>query len=146
MSYDKRTNPKLEAEGVWFEYDDGEFEVLLGRAGGANQKFKQAMERLSKPIRRALENDMVSNDRAERLLREVYAESVILGWRIRNGDGNLVDGKMRDASGNVVPFNSENVLALISAPSMGDYWAEFRRVASSGAAYRAELKDNDTKN
>lgn len=73
-----KTSPKLEQEGIWLDY--GDFRIKITRAGATNKRFKRLMEERMKPHRRAMANETMSNDLAERITREVWAESIVLGW------------------------------------------------------------------
>jgi len=73
-----KTSSKLEQEGIWLDY--GDFRIKITRAGATNKRFKKLMEDRMKPHRRAMANDTMSNDLAERLTRDVWAECIVLGW------------------------------------------------------------------
>jgi len=79
-----KTDANHETDGVWFEY--GEFRYRLARAGGANKKFAKTMERLSRPHRRQIERGVMDDAAGRRLLRQVFIQSVILAWEVRDGD------------------------------------------------------------
>lgn len=144
--YKQATNTDLEAKGVWSEY--GNFRVRIGRAGGGNKQFMQCMERLAKPIRRALQADMISDERSRQLLRDAYAESVILDWQIRDDEtkDEWKPGMWSLEDDTVIPFTVDNVKAFIDDDRMHDYWADFRNLANSNALFRKVLAENDTKN
>ena len=73
-----KTSAKMEQEGIWLDY--GDFRIKITRAGTTNKRFKRLMEERMKPHRRAMANDTMNNDLAEKITREVWAESVVLGW------------------------------------------------------------------
>jgi hypothetical protein len=73
-----KTSSKLEQEGIWLDY--GDFRIKITRAGATNKRFKKLMEDRMKPHRRAMANDTMSNDLAERITRDVWAECIVLGW------------------------------------------------------------------
>lgn len=73
-----KTSSKLEQEGIWLDY--GDFRIKITRAGATNKRFKRLMEERMKPHRRAMANETMSNDLAERITREVWAEAIVLGW------------------------------------------------------------------
>ena len=73
-----KTSSKLEQEGIWLDY--GDFRIKITRAGATNKRFKKFLDDKMKPHRRAMANDTLSDDLAEKLTREVWAEAIVLGW------------------------------------------------------------------
>lgn len=85
------TDPKAEAgEGLVLDY--GAFgRITIRRAGGANRAFARTLEARLRPYRRQMQAGTLDEAVAERLLAEVYAETVLLGWEgIRGRDGQEI--------------------------------------------------------
>jgi hypothetical protein len=80
-----KTSSKLEQEGIWLDY--GDFRIRVTRAGATNTRFKKLFEAKMKPHRRAVSAETLSNDIADRVTREVWSESIVLGWDSKLGDG-----------------------------------------------------------
>lgn len=72
------TDSDLETKGVKLQYEG--FSVTIARAGGQNHRFLKLLEAKQKPYRRQIETDTLPMDINQRLLREVYAEAIVLGW------------------------------------------------------------------
>lgn len=129
-AYDMDEN--LEAgEGVRVEYDDGRA-FVLHRAGGANKKFARVMQAKTKPHTRKIQAGTMPDSVADRLLAEVYAESVIIGW-----DGITAGGKP-------VPFNTDNVVAFLLAKP--EVFTAIQRDAQDLSVFRRAENEAAAKN
>lgn len=128
------TDAKTEREGVWLDF--GEFRVRAARAGGANKKYQRTLEELSRPHRRAMQLDLMDNDLAMDILRQVYARSVITGWQTKV-DGELVDGI--EGKDGLVPVSEENILAIFR--ELPDLFDSVQVDASKIALYRTKLRE-----
>lgn len=126
-----KTNPELECSGIELNY--GDFRITIARAGGANKKFAKAIEKKSRPFKRAIQSDSFDNERAQALLKEVYAETVVLGW----------DG-VTDEKGEPLPFNRENCLKLFN--DLPDLFQDIMEQAQKSALFREEIRENDAGN
>lgn len=103
-----QTSNNLEVEGVIIDY--GDFKIKIARAGGSNTRFSNAMMKHCKPHRKAIQSGTINDKVWRRLLAQIYAESVVLGW----------DG-MVDAKGKDLPFTVENCVKLfIDLPDFFD--------------------------
>lgn len=135
-----KTSDKLETSGISLEL--GETRLLLARAGGKNQKFNAAMARISKNHKRAIDHDLLSQDKARQLVFETYADHVILNWE------TLVDGEWREGiegpDGDLLPFNRENVIETLN--EMPDLFTEIKLTAENIQYYRQSLLDDAVKN
>ena len=117
---DYRTDIDLEAgQGIDLRLDADRV-ITIHRAGGANRKFAKVFSRVVKPYRRKLQNGTIDQDVSDKLMREVYAESVIIGWSGITSDGAEV------------PFNKTNCMAFLEAfPEVFDaIQEEAQRVAN----------------
>jgi hypothetical protein len=95
------TSKKLEQDGIVLDY--GSFKFTIARAGGANRKFANLLDRKLRPHRRAIQAGVFDDETAQRLLAESYAEAVVLGWE-----------GVTDRDGNPLPFNRENCVRLLT--------------------------------
>lgn len=73
-----RTDSDLETKGVKLEYNG--FSITIARAGGQNYRFLKLLDAKQRPYRRQIDTDTLPMDINQRLLREVYAEAIVLGW------------------------------------------------------------------
>jgi len=132
-----KTNGDLEKEGVWLEYGDNQggkpVRILIARAGGKNTAFAKALEKATRPYRKALQLGTLDNSVADRLHREVFAKTVVKGWEnVEGPDGELMT------------FTEENVIKLFT--DLPDLFADVREQANSVAIYREEVRESDLGN
>lgn len=134
-----KTNPQYEIEGIWVEYGllDGDesrpIRFKIARAGGQNKAFQKALEKATRPYRRALQSGMLDDKVADRLYKQVFAETVVLDWT-----------NVTDDTGDVLEFNTENVLKVLN--DLPDLFADLREQSGNAALYREELLEEDLKN
>jgi hypothetical protein len=146
-----KTDEKLETIGVAVDY--GTTRVTIARAGGANKAYVKALDKKTRPIRRAIMADALDNEQGNAILMEVYSETVILDWETKIGeewrhgidpeDAGLT--KVEDLKAeNLLAVNSDNVLrALKNLPNL---WIDLQSQASGIALFRGEEQKIATKN
>ncbi len=141
------TDKALETKGVEVNY--GSFRVTLARAGGANKKYEKLLDARSKPHRRAMKTDTMDNEVAIEVMREVYADSIILHWESKDAKGEWqvgIEAKPKKGSVKVaiVPFNRENVVqAMVDLPELL-IW--FKEDAEKLSLYLVQELEEDVKN
>lgn len=117
-----KTDPTLELGGIILDLGEaGKFKIA--RAGGANKRFAQKFQVLTKPYRRAIQTETLDEDTSSRLLREAYIDTVLLGWE-----------GVSDPEGKPLDFNRANALQLLK--DLPWLFEEVRRYAEDAAAYR----------
>lgn len=126
------TDKDLETRGVVLNFSDG-VSIRVARAGGSNDRYMRRMEVLTKPYRRQIESKTADNKVLEKIVLEVFCETVILGW----------DG-VEDRNGNVLAFNKENAMMLFT--DLPDLFAEVKSQATDEALFRLSLNEADAKN
>jgi len=140
-----KTSDKLEAEGI--NLDLGFCVITVARAGGNNQPYNAAMERLYKQHKRAIANDLLDNAKSRDLVYAVYAEHVVRDWKTRVGgtdDAPKYETGIEGPDGKIMPFNRDNVIATFKA--LPDLFAEIREAAESLQYFRQSLLDGAVKN
>jgi len=140
-AYDKfRVDTDLESKGVILDY--GDFRVTISRAGGTNKAFDKCIEKKTKPYLRAIQTETMSEKVAQRLLREAFAETIIVNWELPGDEeGQWVRGIEDPESGEVLEFSPDEVLKVISHPELGDLWADLRDQAQKGTLFRASIDE-----
>ncbi len=124
------TNATLETEGIWIDYGDyGKF--LVARAGGQNKKFRNLFEKKIRPYRAAINMGTLDDAVAERIMRESFAEAVVLEW-------DLVD-----ADGKSVPFTVENCIELLE--SNPDLFTDLQQQSQMVANFIQDTREMDAK-
>ncbi len=146
--YDQlQTDPALETKGV--EIDYGSLRVTLARAGGANKKYEKLLDVRSKPHRRAMKTETMDNEVAIGIMREVYADSIILHWEAKNAKGEWevgIEAKPKKPGDpvKVHPFTRDNaVQAMIDLPELL-IW--FKEDAEKLALYLVQYQEAETGN
>ena len=131
------TNKEAEQAGIWIEYgpnDDGTIPAFkIARAGKSNKKWLKTVERLTKPHRRAMELGTIAPELAEKIMREVFVDSVLTDWR------NILD-----KDGNPLQFNAQNALALFE--SLPELYDDLNEKAGKAASFREEEVEAEAKN
>lgn len=100
------TDEDMEKNGVWLNF--GKFRVLAARAGGANKRFAKVIEVKSRPYQRAIKTDTMPHDVSNKLMREVYAETVVLDWETQTKSGEWK--KAIVIPGEVLPVTKANII------------------------------------
>ena len=131
-----KTSPKAEAEGV--ELDYGDFWIKVTRAGATNSRFKKLFDKAMKPHRRAVANDTMNNEVAERITREVWAESIVLGWGSKLGDG------LMPYQGEALTFNVPNCIRLFD--ELPDLFIDVREQSMKQGLFQDDAPETDTGN
>lgn len=137
---DIKVDTGLETKGVVIDY--GNYRITLARAGGSNKNFQKALERLSAPFERAMTAGSMSNTQADNLMKEAYAEQVILNWEVPAAGKNKWKQGIEDPdTGNVVAFNKENVLKILNHPALHTLWSDLKSQAGKNALFLASLAE-----
>lgn len=131
------TDKNVEKDGVVLEYGLNSkkkvIAIRIARAGGANTHYAKLLESKIKPYRRQIQNETLDNAIAEKLTKEVYALSVVLGWE-----------NVEDKEGNELEFNQTNFIKLMD--DLPDLWSDIQNQATRAALFRSEILEADAKN
>ncbi len=132
-----KTDEHLETDGIWLEYGQNEkgepIRIKIARAGGHNSAFSKALEKATRPYRKAIQTGLLDNKTADKLYKEVFADTVVLDWINVEGP----DGKPME-------FKRENVLKLFE--DLPDLFADLREQANNVALFREEVREADLGN
>jgi hypothetical protein len=135
-----QTDTSLETQGLIIDY--GSFRVTIARAGGANKRFSKTLESKTKPFKRAIQTDTMDNERGLEILREVYAEAIVLNWETKK-DNTFVQG-IEAQDGSLLPFSKENIVATFK--NLPDLFTDIQQQAEKSALFRKLLQEQDSKN
>lgn len=140
-----KTDKTKETEGVDVEVSindhNGEPIVInISRMGTSNKKYTKRLEAIMQPHQAALNNDSMPNELAGKLIRKVFAETVLNGWS--NLPKSELTGVETDTE--FLDFNIENALALFEElPELYTDWSDRAKKASS---FRDAVRDAIAKN
>lgn len=130
------TDKKLETNGVKLDFGGPAF--FVKRAGGANRKFSSVFSDKIKPYKRAMDAGTLDENISDRILLEVYFETVVMGWE-----------NVADRQGALMEFNKENFVKLMT--DLPDLWnllrveaAEMRNFQAVSAAEDGEALGNES--
>lgn len=142
----------LEREGITVNYGTVKFQIA--RAGGRNKPFKDLFQAKAKKHRTQLDNETMSDDMADRIMAESYAQCVILGWWTRkedeNGDAVLKKGEeqwddvIENGEGKLVKYSTDECVKLFL--DLPELFQSIQSYATKAANYRKEEDEVDEGN
>lgn len=142
------TNPELEKSGVILDY--GTYYLRIARAGGANKVFEKAMKRLFDPHRRAIQTETMPPAKFESLMRQAYAEAVVVGWGYKKDveDAKFIDGKFEALDGEgeevVLDFSVDNVVKVLA--DLPELFRDVQEQATKINLFKQDIRKADAKN
>lgn len=119
-------------QGIDLDYGGGPV-ITVRRAGGANKAYGAVLSAKMRPYERQIQAGNLDDDTASRLLSEVYAEAVILGWKGVAGD-----------KGQVLSFSKENVVRVLT--DLPDLFRDIQEQAGKLANFRRAEVEETAKN
>lgn len=132
-----KTDNNLEKTGILLQYGQNskgkDICIRVARAGGANDAYIKRMEAKVKPVKRQIQNETIERAALLNILREVFAETVVLGWE-----------NVEDEQGNPLPFTKENCVKLFT--DLPDLFDDLQEQSQRAALFRAEIREADAKN
>jgi hypothetical protein len=129
------TDLAKETEGFWHKVNK-KISVKLARAGGSNMAFTKAMEEKTREHRKrggAFEGEKVDVDLATDIMKQAFAEVIILDWK----GFTKKDGK-------TLAYSPKAAYEILVA--LPDLFNELRDAAGAAANYRAEDIQDDVGN
>lgn len=140
-----KTNPTLEIEGVeivvGISEDNGKpIAIRVSRMSRSNKRYTKALEAATRPHSAAIANETLDNELGNKLLREVFVDTVLLGWtNVLKSD---LTGNPKDKD--ELPFSRENALALFD--EMPDLYDDWEKRAKSAANFRDVERETNAGN
>lgn len=139
-----KTDAEVEKKGILLDYGpnkdlepvDGvhpRIAIRVARAGGSNEAYLKRLEARAKPLRRQIQMETVDRTQLEQLVKDVYAETVVLGWE-----------NVTDVDGKLMEFNKQNCIKLFEA--LPDLFQDIQEQSQRAALYRASIREDDAKN
>lgn len=140
------TDDNAEKTGIEVQFGPKTF-IKLARAGGANKAFQKAAEREFRPHRQAIERGVIDIDMTNDLLKKVYAETIVLGWRGVLDPKTITygaDGEPDFSQAKELPFSKENALYLFR--ELPELFNDLKEQAENAANFRHEQVKADAGN
>jgi len=126
------TDKAKEEEGIWLDYgEDGSIHV--SRAGGSNKKFAKMLELRARPYKRRIDKGTFEEDVANQLMIEVFADTIILGWK-----------DIKDKDGNEMEYTRDNVIKLFL--DLPELFADVSEQATAMGNFRFDEVEEASKN
>jgi hypothetical protein len=139
-----KTEDNLEIDGIWKEYAGGLVRIKIARAGNKNTSFNKAITKAHKKYKNA--GTDTKEDQA-RPWAEVYVNSVIKSFEVKDEDGNWVEGiYLPDEKGNISfqEASKENIMkVLLDLPDLFD---ALQDDAKEMETFKKEEEEQDLKN
>lgn len=108
--------------------------ITIARAGGNNTRFDKVFEHKTKPYKRMIQTDTMDPELGKRIMRETYAETVILGWQnVQNKEGEFLD-----------ECTKEQVIQVMT--DLPDLFIDLQMQANKQALFRVVIVEEDVKN
>lgn len=140
-----KTDAALENEGVEIQVDMNEHNkkpimIVVSRMGKTNKRYAKQLEEVTRPHQTAIANETLDNDLGAQLLREVFVDTVLLGW------SNLPKSELTDDPKDTadLPFTRENALALFA--EMPDLYDDWEARAKKASNFREAARKVNAKN
>lgn len=121
---------KKEQEGVWRDDIGGDIKIKIARIGNPN--YQKRFQALTKPHRRALRSNRLSDDIAEKLLIQCLAETIVLDWE------NV------EEKGKKIPYSLENAIKLLT--DYPELRSTINDIANELEGYQAEEEEDAVEN
>lgn len=140
-----KTDAAKEVEGVRIEVGINDHNGLpigirVARMSRSNKRYAKRLEAVTRPHSAAINNETLDNELGRKLLQEVFADTILLGWD--NVPKSELTGNADDTE--ELEFTRENALALFNElPDMYDDWES---KAKSSANFRDAELDGNAKN
>lgn len=136
-----QTDKNFEKQGITIEYPGARIKVA--RAGGANANFAKVLERLTRPYKRAIANDTIDPETSTQIMRECYAQAVVMRWESQKEDGEWVDGVM-NVDGDIIPATIDNIVQIFK--DLPDLFIDLQQQAGKAALFLKDIDLEDAKN
>ncbi len=133
-----KMDTEAETKGRILEYEGSGFRVTVARAGGSNKRFKKAMEKRARPLRRAIDMEALGDDQARDMLMDVYANTVVVDWEVLNGNGEWHHG-IESEDGELLPVTPENIIATFK--NLPELFNDIMEQSQRSVLFRASLRE-----
>lgn len=126
-----KTDETLEQEGIILDY--GDFRIKIAHAGGSNKKFSKLLNYRLKRFERQLAAGTMDDEVAASILREVYAETIVLGFEVKAEKGFVAGVPNED--GSTAKFSIKEVVRIFT--EIPRLFADVKKQAEDFALFRS---------
>jgi hypothetical protein len=110
--------------GVWIEYDD-KISFKIARAN--HPAYRSAVKHMHKQHRRQIDNGTMSEELSEKLLAELMAQHILVGWKGLKNNGKNFE------------YTVDNATAFLQAPQYEEIRDWIMMQAQDIENYRSEV-------
>lgn len=128
---DIKTDINKEVEGVWVDFSMG---IRLKIARARNPKYTELLQALVAPVKIEVRDGKINQDELEDILKQVRAETILVGWE--NIEENGVE----------VPYSSERALEYFMNPELKDFYHFVVIVSENADQYKKKVIKDTEKN
>lgn len=139
------TNKTKEVEGVEIavginDHNKEPIYITVSRMSRSNKRYTKALEEATRVHSASIANETLDNELGNEILRRVFAETVLLGWR------NLPKSELTgdDEDTEELPFSAENAIALFN--ELPDLYDDWEGRAKKSATFRDAEREKMAKN
>lgn len=126
------TDKGMEQQGITLDYGDG-LEIKIARAGGSNVKFEKAAQVKMRKYGLQAKHDLLEPEQMREVMREVLAETVVLGWT-----------GVTDREGKPLAFNRENCIQLFK--DLPDLFEDVLEQSRKSSLFKQTVLEAEAKN
>lgn len=126
-----KTDSEMETSGIWLDY--GDFKIRIARAGGANVRYEQALAKHVQKNKLAVKTESLSTNDIRKILIEVFADTVILGWE-----------GLTDENEQLMPFSRENAIKVLT--DLPELFADIQEQSSKIVLFQRKTLEEAAKN
>lgn len=140
-----KTDKTLEKNGVDVavginDHNGQAIYITIRRQGTGNKAYTSALQKAMEPHQSSLATETMDNDLAGQIIRQVFASTVLLGWR--NLPKSELTGNDEDTA--ELDFTKDNAIALFDEmPEMYDDWSAR---AKKAATFRGAIMEANAGN
>lgn len=134
-----KTDETKTTEGVAIKLFEAENEngtiptFYLARMASTNKAYQKAMEAKTRPYRRQIELNTMSEETAIKINIDVFCDTILKGWE-----------NVSDEAGNALPFNKQNAVKLMT--DLPDVLDRLTVEAKNIENFRASSLEDEAKN
>jgi hypothetical protein len=139
------TDRAKEVEGVEIAVDMNEHNkepiyITVSRMGQSNKEYTKALQSATEPHTASIQNETLDNDLGRAIMRDVFVDTVLKGWR--NLPKSELTGNDKDTD--ELPFSRENAILLFD--ELPDFYDVCEAHARKAANFRNQVKGKNSKN
>lgn len=137
---DYKINVDKADEGEWLEFSSNSDDTIprfkLARMYQGNKKYQAALKKATAPVRKAIEMEMLSDEKATKISLRVFVDTILLDWQnVQPADDGVE-----------LPFTTENALELLEDPAWRELYNTILEFSQKVGNKRSEQLETEAKN